>query len=174
MDFERQITKLYAIICEGWPLPQFQSPHHFNVLEHLVVLYNAWYNGATHFRKLTAAEHKTWVKAYEDRLASTPWENVILRKDMEDTPPTQPVITQETINHAPTDNNNPPVVPSVTMGTEREVTPKPSRGRKRKAVNEIVFTIGEEPGRKRRSDYGKKHGSYKKKGNALATDGPRS
>ena len=99
---------------------------------------------------------------------------MILCKDMEDTPPTQPVITQETINHAPTDNNNPPVVPSVTMGTEREVTPKPSRGRKRKAVNEIVFAIGEEPGRKRRSDYGKKHRSYKKKGNALATDGPRS
>lgn len=175
-DFEKQITKKYALVCEHWPLPVFQSPHHLNTLNELNVLYNAWKNEVSVFRKLTAVEHSTWLQTYEAALAAKPSETLTLRTDCEDAPHMEPIITPLTVDGITRGSSSSqdasiqpqaPVIPSVTtieMMTG-ETTVARSRGKKRKVPDQLVFSVDGEPVKQkaRRSDYGKKCGPYKKK-----------
>ncbi|KAK7678105.1 hypothetical protein QCA50_018898 [Cerrena zonata] len=155
-NFENQITKRFAVVCEGWPLSQFESPHHLHSLPQLEILYNAWVNGAARFHKLTAKEHAIWLAVYEAKLNENPTERGTLQTDDERVAPAQPIITPDTINQSTCDStadpasastNVPaqPVVPSVTTSTGVTV---PTRGRKWNApalVGQHIFALEGQP-----------------------------
>ena len=178
-DFENQITRRYAVVCENWPLSAFESPHHLQSLPELNVLLNSWVNGVTRFRKLSAQEHETWMKEYDTRTAANQTETIVNRTDSEGTIPVQPLMVCDVNANAPPLPGNPappshehcdsghdtmrvPAIPSVTTNTGEQV---PARSRKCKV--DVTFVVEGEPVKKtraKRSDAGKKRGPYKKKG----------
>ncbi|KAI0346615.1 hypothetical protein BDW22DRAFT_1318831, partial [Trametopsis cervina] len=72
VDFERHVTERLGIIVVNWPLAQFASPGAIGSRLELQTLYNAWSTGATHFRRLSPAELKTWQdERFKNSMAAT-------------------------------------------------------------------------------------------------------
>ncbi|OSC99714.1 hypothetical protein PYCCODRAFT_1372588 [Trametes coccinea BRFM310] len=58
--FTELITERYSVVLENWPLSNFTAPSSIRSITELDILFNAWMNNITFFRKLTREEFEQW------------------------------------------------------------------------------------------------------------------
>lgn len=71
-DTFHKITDKHGVVVDNWPLPKFCSPFDVHSRASLDLLYRAWTEKRTRFRRLTSEEAEAWSQArFEEAMAQT-------------------------------------------------------------------------------------------------------
>lgn len=60
-NFDSQVTYVYRVVIEGWPLSKFSCPSDIGSRTEVQLLYDSWKSGVTRFRKLSGVEWQNWL-----------------------------------------------------------------------------------------------------------------